>query len=409
MTLRRSLVAAARGWAAALCVLGLAQFLLPARVQAADWHVSTAEQLRAALQTAAHNGEDDTIYLAAGTYAQGLEYVASDGKSLVVRGEPGTTAGDVFVHSRTVNSAACDISGRDTPGARVRLQGLTLERSTASGLAIVGRSGGLQVILDGVVLQGNTAQGDGGGISAQQYATGTLRLEIWNSIIRDNLAPGSAGRQGRGAGIYLIASGGAARAELLVVNSLIVNNQGNWPGAGLQLIASDQGAGNSVQATFVNTTISGNASAVFGGSGVDIWSGPGSSGPSLAMYNTILYGNRSADGREAWDLWVESARGTNIAIDAYNCDIGDVWGGSGIYHAYAVISQDPAFADAAHGDYHLSSASPCLDLGTLAVPVPPGLPATDLDGRPRVMGSAPDMGAYERRATWLLFLPVVRR
>jgi hypothetical protein len=56
------------------------------------------------------------------------------------------------------------------------------------------------------------------------------------------------------------------------------------------------------------------------------------------------------------------------------------------------IGADPKFVNPAGGDYRLQSSSPCLNTGTASVP---GLPATDLDGGPRILGSAPDMGAYE--------------
>jgi hypothetical protein len=56
------------------------------------------------------------------------------------------------------------------------------------------------------------------------------------------------------------------------------------------------------------------------------------------------------------------------------------------------IGTDPKFVNPAGGDYHLQSSSPCFNTGTASAP---GLPVTDMDGLPRVMGSAPDMGAYE--------------
>jgi len=55
----------------------------------------------------------------------------------------------------------------------------------------------------------------------------------------------------------------------------------------------------------------------------------------------------------------------------------------------------PAFAGT--GDYHLSTVpthlSPAINAGSNAVPN--GLPATDIEGNPRVQGGAPDLGAYE--------------
>ncbi len=57
------------------------------------------------------------------------------------------------------------------------------------------------------------------------------------------------------------------------------------------------------------------------------------------------------------------------------------------------IEADPLFTDLAYGDYHLSSGSPCIDAGDPRY-VPDG-DATDLDGLPRLDGTAVDMGAYE--------------
>jgi len=56
------------------------------------------------------------------------------------------------------------------------------------------------------------------------------------------------------------------------------------------------------------------------------------------------------------------------------------------------INTTPQFVNAASGNYRLQSTSPCINTGSAAAP---SLPATDLDGLPRILGSAPDMGAYE--------------
>lgn len=53
---------------------------------------------------------------------------------------------------------------------------------------------------------------------------------------------------------------------------------------------------------------------------------------------------------------------------------------------------DPLFVDAANGDLHLTAGSPMIDAGH---PQTTDLPATDLDGVPRVLGAAVDIGAYE--------------
>ncbi len=65
----------------------------------------------------------------------------------------------------------------------------------------------------------------------------------------------------------------------------------------------------------------------------------------------------------------------------------------GIWDIFANdLDIDPQFVDPAHGNYHLQSGSPCLAAGTTSAPA---LPTTDLDGNPRVVVGAVDMGCYE--------------
>ncbi len=53
------------------------------------------------------------------------------------------------------------------------------------------------------------------------------------------------------------------------------------------------------------------------------------------------------------------------------------------------LSVDPAFVDAAGGDFHLTALSPCRGAGDPAVA---GLPPRDIEGDPRIVAGAVDMG-----------------
>lgn len=54
---------------------------------------------------------------------------------------------------------------------------------------------------------------------------------------------------------------------------------------------------------------------------------------------------------------------------------------------------DPSWALPSNGNYHLNLNSPALNTGTVIVPQ--GSPATDIEGNPRIVGTAPDRGAFE--------------
>jgi hypothetical protein len=104
------------------------------------------------------------------------------------------------------------------------------------------------------------------------------------------------------------------------------------------------------------------------------------------VYNNIIYGNTAMQGG---DIYLSDS----ISRAGYNNDYSNMYGSwtdSG-----SNIDSNPALVNPASDDYHLSGGSPCIDAGTTAVPDPPGLPATDIEGNPRVWGAAPDMGAYE--------------
>ena len=66
---------------------------------------------------------------------------------------------------------------------------------------------------------------------------------------------------------------------------------------------------------------------------------------------------------------------------------------------------DPEFVNAAKGDYRLRSTSPAIDRATQLDWM---IGATDLRGRDRIVGSAPDIGCYERQPDDLDFAEVVR-
>jgi hypothetical protein len=95
------------------------------------------------------------------------------------------------------------------------------------------------------------------------------------------------------------------------------------------------------------------------------------------MTNCIVWGNKADKYQE---IFVSSTSSPTVAFSALSGD----WEGEG-----NIMVEDSPFAT--NDDYHLKEDSSCIDKGTDKIT----LPEFDFEGDPRVLGSAPDMGADE--------------
>ncbi|MFC1956407.1 choice-of-anchor Q domain-containing protein [Chloroflexota bacterium] len=367
-------------------------------VYAADIHVTTAAELQNALDQAATNGTDDTIYLAAGTYVGNFKYADAEDWSLTIQGELGTTAQDVVLDGSDTGTVL-ELDGFPS-GIVYAIRGITLRNGSEGGLFLQsGYSGRINLRMNSVIIEDNFESSFGAGIGLEvYYQGGSINAEIYDSIIRNN----HAGK--RGGGIYAYSTGGESSLDLLLVNCLIYGNQADWTGGGVNIGAGETGDNNSTDATILNCTITDNRLTDTGsnvGAGIYMvaYAGNGTEA-TLDLYNTIVYGNTLLDDT-AQDLGIREADTGMATVNVYACDIGDIpaFSGTPTYNETNIINTDPAFINATVGDYHLTAGSPCLDSGTALVPDPPGLPQTDIEGNPRIMGTAPDMGAYEYTGT----------
>lgn len=202
------------------------------------------------------------------------------------------------------------------------------------------------------------------------------------------------------------------RSSPVITGCIIIDNEGSF-GAGISCLEG--------RPTITNCTISGNTAR---GDGGGIYCNYKSS-PTIT--NCIINGNSSYGRYGGGGMFFEDSSPTitnciiwgNVADQdpqlsastnpAYSCI--QNWGGGG----QGNIFYDPCFiepgfwADAndpnivvepnnpnaiwIQGDYHLLVDSPCIDAGDPNFV--PGPNETDLDGRPRIIGAAIDMGAYE--------------
>ncbi len=178
----------------------------------------------------------------------------------------------------------------------------------------------------------HSGNGWGGGIGIETNSN----IVIANSKIMNNYATFSSG------GVGVLSS------SLSVVNSVISNNSSQW-GAGLYFQDSSP--------TIMNSTITENSAEFSGGGFYCIRS-------NIIVVNTILWGDTGGE------------------IDGW---------GSSIMVTYSDVQGGCAGDGNINADGRLSPGSPCIDAGdNSAVTV-----TTDLDGNPRIVGIAVDMGAFE--------------
>ncbi|MCW5979065.1 MAG: right-handed parallel beta-helix repeat-containing protein [Bryobacteraceae bacterium] len=204
-----------------------------------------------------------------------------------------------------------------------------------------------QVVIDGNVFVENQAE-SGGGVAA--YGSSVT--------FTNNLVIGNHCWEGSGAGAYVGAS-----ANLRIVNNTIYGNRASYHGGGLTVEVPDGGTA---------------------------W-----------IYNNILVGNWAQDfwgNPDAEDLVIWNWAGSQVHL--YNNDFDQSSGGTYLSLPFPIDPSnlndvDPLFVDAANGNYRLSLPSPVINKGSNAAP---NLPATDIEGNPRIQLGTVDMGAYEAAA-----------
>ena len=232
-------------------------------------------------------------------------------------------------------------------------RGLTVSRSGGGGEAVSFDAAGLDatdltVTADrvGIDVEGGTGAGDAPAILRRARVTtnATIALHIERKEGGGPLVVSDVVARAKAPGGYAIESrGGPALRNLTAVAS--------GPGSyGLQVRAQFS----STPAPVVVR------SSVFRADGADIWVEPS----SVATFATP----------------VEVSHSNFRTVD------GTLAAGSGSNQ-----SGDPLFADAAGGDFHPLTGSPLIDAGTSDSASGP----SDLDGRARTLGAAPDIGTYE--------------
>ena len=311
-----------------------------------------------------------------------------NGGGAVVTGAA-TLTGNTFTGNRAGNAFG---GGVYCSGSNTALTNNTFTGNSASGPGGGGTFYSATTTLTGNNFTGNSAGGNYGGYGGGVFCNGTLTLN--NNSFTGNSAPYGPGG---GVGCYLsgatmtiygntfqqnnaVTGGGiyASGKTINILENLVVKNS--------QTSSSSQGGGVWVDATsnlfMINNTITGNTAA---GSGGGVAYQVDGVVELLNVYNNIIWGN-TANGNGG-DVWL-TGTGQKKVFDFNDADsIYGVWD-----IALNNIDLSPQFFDPVNGDYHIQSTSPCKDAGTNGAP---SLPATDLDGGPRIANGTVDLSCYE--------------
>jgi len=340
----------------------------------------------------------DVIIVAPGTYTgPGNLNIDFRGKAIAVRSQNGPEVtilackgegrGFQFLSGETVTSKLC--------GFTIRQGGLPAT-NWGGGIYCLGSS---PTITDCVITE-NVA-GKGGGVLCENGASPTL---VRCRITR-NRGEGGAGilcvddtdfptlinctiseniEDGNGGGIVFYGNGSVTLINCTVSGNVLGGGicGGNAPLLiNCAIIGNYLGAVGSTSPTLINCTVADNGGGVSGDATLTnciVW---GNCGGSVSYTDKVSYSCI-----ESVELWPGIG---NINQNPLFLSRGH-WDDSGTPGEDWQVMRDDVWVN---GDYRLRPDSPCINTGDPNYVVEPN--ETDLDGKPRVMGSRVDMGAYE--------------
>lgn len=355
--------------------------------------------------------DGDTVIVAKGLYEEGVRF---EGKNVVLCSTDPLDAGVVAATVIDAMQRGSVVTFAGTEKESCVLTGFTLRNGRASwrGAGICGATGDYRTraTIQNNVIVGNYAEYEGGGLF---YCNGTIKDNVikdnssgqnggglygCNGVIENNVISGNATRvrmtpQASGGGLdscqgtirgnviignsSVVDGGGLHYCDGIVESNVVANNAARSAGGGLGYcrgtIRNNVVYGNSARyggglsncyGTIRNNTVANNSAE--SGGGLHYCEGIP---PTLPIADCIIWGNEATQHAQM----EESRDPTYSCIEDYT--------GTGVGN----ISAFPYFVDAASGDFHLKSWSPCIDAGN---------PTSDFSREPEPNGGRIDMGAY---------------
>jgi hypothetical protein len=372
-------------------------------VKADRFEVSTCGELGDALVAVNTNGEDDAIFIAAGSYSCSIYLANSDGKIIRFQGAPGTNPEDI-IFDTAVSWLFTSYAFKNV--GSIYFEGLTFQNAGDKAFDLTVAKDGLSVNINRCIFKDNLSKTNGAAIYLEAENKKDVTLNITNSIFTNNLAINDI-NHGRGGAIYTRAAGTSGDLETFstvnvsIINCLFVGNKSYWGGGALSIYNTETGAANRnitkiINCTFVNNACGANHTKDDALGGAIDCNSFGTTPESILEfygYNSIIYDNQNINGTTAHDLNFFCSYPNSGIIGLNNCDIGSNIISRAQTVSNSSINAPPQFVDSQNGNYYLHSYSPCIDAGTANTPIP--LPAIDLLGNSRIYNGLPDIGAIE--------------
>jgi uncharacterized repeat protein (TIGR01451 family) len=226
-------------------------------------------------------------------------------------------------------------------------------------------------------------------------------IEIWGNAVVEALTLRGGSVSGSGGGVYIGSGSPILRNNLIISNTAGARGGGIYNSTGTPTIEQNEIAHNT--ATWGGGFATGSATPsfwnnlVYANTALDDGGGVYVGGGGPLIWHDTIYGN---DADRGGGVFVEGgspvvsntiiATNTAEAIVGATCHYCDLYGNDDNTGGDAnSLYEDPKFVDKDAYDLHLAPGSPCTDTADIS----PLL--LDLDGDPRVVGSAPDIGADE--------------
>ncbi|MHC4497784.1 MAG: right-handed parallel beta-helix repeat-containing protein [Planctomycetota bacterium] len=325
-------------------------------------------------------GTGDTVIVYPHTYYENINFL---GKNItLISTDPNDPAATII----DAGGSGSVVTFTNREGLSTVLTGFTVTGGYVTGGFPTGYGGGIQCIdaeptITNCIIYGNSASSGGGmycesaspkvvsctfsGNSARQGGGMFVHASSYPTVLNSTFSGNSADIDGGGINVWY-------GYPIVLANCTFSNNTAKGGNGGAICIFKSSTFEESYpgRSTITNCTFSGNtANSGVGGGIYCIREG--------SLSNCILWGNSPQQ------MYVDA---TGFLSAVYS-NIQGGWPGEGN------ISADPLFVSAGAGNFHLQLNSPCINAGDPDFVVEPGM--ADIDGEPRIMGAAVDMGVDE--------------